>query len=177
MTINPKLKYYAVSAVSLLVIFFSIYYLLGGTRDFYVEEKAAADYDIVGKPYKGEYSAESAQVLFEEIRDKVLSGEWEGDLVEITYPPEEGEDVNQFFGVLLTGAVTQIDGAYRLKKVTAPQVLTVRLTMHGLVRPSREKVEALISGYAQERGMSLEEYYLQRYLPDNSVEVEAFVRE
>lgn len=173
---NPRYKYYGISAISLLIIAFSIYYLLGGTKDFVVAESGGAVYDIVGKPYKGRYSADSARVIFEDLRSKVQTGEWTGDLVEIAYSPETGDQVNQFFGVLLRGTVTEIQGNYQLKRIRPPQILQVRLGMHPLVRPSREKVEAKISGYAQERGLELEDFFLHRYLPDNSVVVEAFVK-
>lgn len=176
MKIPPQYKYYAFSAACLVVIVFSIYYLLGGTKDYYVTEGGNAAYDIAGKAYRGSYSAESARVVFEEFRDKVQRGEWKGDLVEITYPPEEDEEVNQFFGVLLTGNVTQIESDQKLIKLEAEKTLLVALEMHPLVRPSREKVEAMLYSYAQEKGWELEDYFMQRYLPDNSVVVEAFVK-
>jgi hypothetical protein len=176
MTIDPRYKYYAISAISIAIIAFSIYFLLGGTKEYPVLESDAVKYDIVGTPFRGRYVADSAQMVFEDIRSKIVSGQWQGDLVELTYPPEGDEEINQFFGVLLTGRVTQIEGNYQLKKIRTPGSLVVNLPMHWLVRPTREKVQAKIFDYAQERGIELEDYFLQRYLPDNSVTVEAFIK-
>jgi hypothetical protein len=176
MTIDPRYKYYAISAVSLAIISFSIYFLLGGTKEYEVQESGAVSYDIVGTPFKGRYVADSARMVFEDIRSKIINEDWKGDLVELTYPPEDGDEINQFFGVLLTGRVTQIEGNYKLKKLRAPGSLTVKLSMHWLVRPSREKIQTMIFDYAQERGIALEDFFMQRYLPDNSVTIEAFVK-
>lgn len=176
MTIDPRYKYHAVSAVSVCIILFTIYFLLGGTREYRVAEAGAVNYDIVGVPYQGKYVPDSARILFEQLRTKITSNEWKGELVEITYLPQGDEEVNQFFGVLLTGRVTQIDGAYQIRKISARSSLQVRLTMHWLVRPGREKVQTMIDGYARENGMEIEDFFLQRYLTDNSVVIEAFVK-
>ncbi len=176
MTLDPRYKYYALSALSLAIICFCIYYLLGGTREYVVRQSEAISYDVVGTPFKGRYVADSAQLIFEDMKSKVVSGEWKGDLVELTYPPEGDDEINQFFGVLLTGRVTQVDGSYQLKKIRANSCLVVELSMHWLVRPGREKVQAMIFDYAQERGLELEDFFLQRYLPDNSVTIEAFIK-
>lgn len=176
MTADPRIKYYAISIVSLLVIFTSVYYLLGGGDQLAVMEGGPVNYDIVGSNYKGRYVADSAGLMFQEIRSKVADKVWEGDLVEITYPVEEADHVNLVFGVLLTGRVTQIEGNYRISKIRAPRILQISLTMHWLVRPNREEIQATFYAYAQENGLEIEGYFLQRYYPDNSILVEAFVK-
>ncbi len=176
MRINPKIKYYLLSLVSLAIIFSSIYYLLGGWTKLEVSEGGAVNYDIVGTSYKGRYVADSAALVFEDIKAKVTNNVWEGDLVEITYVPEEGDEINQFFGVLLTGRVTQIEGNYRITKIRAPGILQVALTMNWMVRPNREEIQLMFDSYARENGLEIESYFLQRYYPDNSVLVEAFVK-
>lgn len=176
MKIDLRYKYYAISALSLGVIIFSIYYLLGGTAEYLVVDSGTVSYDIVGTPYQGRYVADSAQLVFEDIRSKITTNEWQGDLVEVTYEPEEGQQINQFFGVLLTGTVTQIEGDYKLKKLRAPGSLMVHLPMHWLVRPDREKIQAMLYDYAQQRGIDVENFFMQRYLPDNSVTIEVFLK-
>lgn len=176
MTINPRFKYYALSLISLAVISFSIYYLLGGTREINVRLGGAVSYDIVGTDFKGRYVADSAQMVFEDIRAKIVNKEWQGELVELTYPPEEGDEINQFFGVLLKGSVTQIDGDYKLRRLRASGSLMVPLSMHWLVRPGREKVQAMIFNYAQENGLQTEDFFIQRYFPDNSVMIEVLIK-
>ncbi|MBV6644713.1 MAG: hypothetical protein KI790_04655 [Cyclobacteriaceae bacterium] len=176
MKIRPLHIYVLVSAVSLIVIGYSVYYLLGGFDKIKVYQIEGGKWSVAGQYFEGEYSPRTIESYFERARDLILEKRMEGTLCVVNYYTDDmGEDnVKLFVGVMLGKDMTEIPQGFEVREFEAEKKLAVFLSMHPLVRPTPPKIHGLIFGEAQELNVQLQDYFFELYYQDNSMSIEGF---
>lgn len=172
---QQKIFYLSLIAILIVVIGYSVYYLLGGFKDREVVKVGPVKRNIVGKPFRGFYKHPDLEEIWIKNRELLESGAIPGSLAVITYKSDtlDNDEVHQFIGIALEGGMAEIPVGFEVKEISMDQRLMIALTMHPLVRPSPITIEELFSTFAQKEGDQLDNYTLELHFQDNSMIVEA----
>ncbi len=136
------------------------------------------DYSVAGIEFKGRYNDPEIENIFNEVKGVVSTGLIQGTLSLIEYNDsdlKEGE-VQYFIGIILQNRVTKIPGNYSVRRIQSRAILSVRLDVHPLVRPSKEEVEAKMYSLAGEKGFEIENFFLEKHFADDRMVIEGFVK-
>ena len=173
---QKKYLYWLLSFISLLVISMSIYFFLGGFHKIKVVQSKNNHYSIAGKTIQGIGVHREEKVLWEEVKKMIVDKKLHGDLCIINYRPDtlEDKEIYRFIGVLLNEDVAIIPAGYSVTEIKAETTFLAALTMHPLVRPSSEKMDNLLTDFADSLGYTVRNYTLERHYIDNSMLVEMF---
>jgi len=175
---NSKYFYYFIIVISLGTIVFSIYYQLGGFRELKVNAFEGVNYAMAGVDFKGSYNDPQIENLYNHAKDQVATGKIKGILGLMDYI-EEGlskNEVHYFIGIILLDKVTELPPDYTVRKIKARGVLGITLDIHPIVRPPKSDIEGKIYASAQEHGLEVEDYFLEKHFADDHVIVEGFVK-
>jgi len=175
---NSKYFYYFIIVISFGIISFSIYYQLGGFKELKVNAFESVDYAMAGVDFKGNYNDPEIKKLYEMAKDQIATGKIKGILGLVDYV-EEGlsdNEVHYFIGIILLDRITELPPDYKVRKFNARGVLGVTLDIHPIVRPPKSDIEGKIYAAAQEHGLEVEDYFLEKHYADDRVIVEGFVK-
>jgi hypothetical protein len=166
--------YLTLIVVFLLIIGFSIYYLLGGFEERKVYTQEGIEKYLIGETFIGTPGQE--EEIFQMMRGLLRDSVVKGDLTVISYQNDTIADnqVHLFVGIALSSAMAEIPVGYEKKQLATTARLRVFLTRHPLVRPPSSSIEEMISEAAAEKGWELRPFFLETYFPDNSVIVEGW---
>jgi hypothetical protein len=169
--------YSLIIVVSLSIIAGSSYYLMGGMDEVIVYELPGEQKIIVGQEFTGRYTDKTIADQFYSARRLVLDSAIRGTLVQVVYENDTLADneVSYFTGVEIIGTMAEVPLGYTVRKIQAESKFAVFLSMHPLVRPSPEKIEAMLASKADSLGMSLAPFIVEKHYPDNSMSVEGIV--
>ena len=175
---NKKiLVYLLIIAASISTIAGCAYYLMGGMDEVIVYELPGEQKIIVGQEFKGRHTDKKIAEHFYDSRKLVLDSAIRGTLVQVVYQNDSLADneVAYFTGVEIEGTMAEVPLGYSVRKIQASSKFAVFLSMHPLVRPSPEKIEAMLASKADSLGMSLAPFIVEKHYPDNSMSVEVLV--
>lgn len=181
MTISTKTKkyfYWLSSFIALFVILLTIYFNLGGFKEIQTAVSKNNKYSLAGKEINGKLTSKEEHFLFEEIKELIIDGSLKGTLAIVNYNDDTlGEyESRRFVGVLLDDEISMIPSGLKVLEIEGETTFQAALTMHPLVMPNTEKVEAKLKFLADEQGLVLQNYTLEKLYEDNSVIVEMFAR-
>ncbi|MEQ9426187.1 MAG: hypothetical protein RJQ09_17315 [Cyclobacteriaceae bacterium] len=175
---HSKYFWHAITLLSLIVIATSIYYLLGGFKEFELKAYKGIEYDVAGVEFEGKYNDPKIEELFKQAKELVFSNEVGGTLCVIDYldATAEEQQVHYFIGAILKNRVTELPPGYTVRKISSRGMLSITLDSHPLVRPKKDDIEARMFSLAGEKNLELENFFLEKHFEDNSVIVEGFVK-
>jgi len=175
-TRQKKYLYWSLSFFSLLGISMSIYFILGGFESIRVVRSNNNHYSIAGKTIRGIGTYEEEKMLWEEVKGLIDSKKLLGDLCVINYTPDtlQRHEVFRVVGVLLNEDVALIPAGYSVTEIEAETSFLAALTMHPLVRPNSDRMNSLLTSFADSLGFTVRDFILERHYPDNSMLVEMF---
>jgi len=138
-----------------------IFYRLGGINKPLISRAIAPKYTVVGKVYEGkinqEFDAFQAQLQED-------AAQFAGDFVLIySQNPNQSKRELKVFGGFLAEDETHIPQGYQLQQVPKREVIRATVNSHPLVAPSATQVEEELFSFAQERGILLQETFLEKY--------------
>lgn len=138
----------------------------------------AVDYSMAGIEFKGRYNDPEIENIFNEVKKVVSTGEIQGTLGLIEYndPGFNETEVSYFIGIILQNRVTELPGNYTVRRIQSRAILSVRLDVHPLVRPSKEEVETKMYALAVEKGFEIENFFLEKHFADDRLVIEGFVK-
>ncbi|WP_456458094.1 hypothetical protein [Reichenbachiella sp.] len=177
-TLHKKYVYWFVSFIALFVILLSIYFNLGGFEEIQTAVSRNNKYSLAGKEVYGKLTSKEEHFLFEEMKGYIADGSLTGTLSIVNYQDDTlGEyESRRFVGVLLENEMSMIPSGLQVLEIEGQTTFQAALTMHPLVMPNSEKVESQLKLLADERGLSLRNYTLEKLYNDNSVIVEMFAK-
>ncbi|MEP2026236.1 MAG: hypothetical protein ABJH98_00675 [Reichenbachiella sp.] len=177
-TLSKKYIYWFASFTALFVILLTIYFNLGGFEEVQTAVSRNNIYSLAGKEINGRLTSKEEHFLFEEMKGYIASGQLKGTLSIINYKDDTlGEyESRRFVGVLLEDEVSMIPSGLTVLEVEGLTTFQAALTMHPLVMPNTEKVETKLQLLAEERGLKLQDFTLEKLYEDNSVIVEMFAK-
>lgn len=152
----------------------AFYYFVGGFKGIVVEEDGAVSYRIAGNYFYGKYDDRQVEINFVKARDLILNKTVEGELCVIAYKSDtlREEYIAQFIGVKIPNGIALPEG-FEERLFTSDKCAKVTLDMHPIAMPNPEKVQDKLIEYAQSKGWTQPELFLEIYKPDNSMEVRA----
>ncbi len=173
---TSKYLYWFVSFTSIVIIFMTIYYYMGGFDPIKVSHTGKANYAIAGKWLKGHVTNTQEGLLFNEIKETVLNKKVDGELCIVNYQNDTLEDreIARFIGVLLKNEIAAIPSDLEIVEITSEDSFMAALTMHPLVMPNSEKTEQMILDSAAAHSIPLKKMTLEVLYPDNSVIIQMF---
>lgn len=177
-TQTKKHIYWLISFVALFVILISIYYYLGGFREIQTAVSRNTTYSLVGKEVYGRLTSKEEHFLFQEMKGYLVDSVLYGTLAIVNYKDDTlGKyESRRFVGVLLEEEFAMIPPGLTVLEIEGETTFQAALTMHPLVMPNTEKVEFKLKTLADERGLELENFTLEKLYQDNSIIVEMFAR-
>lgn len=175
-TQTKKYSYWFASFVALFVILLSIYHALGGFHEIQTAVSRNNNYSLAGKEVHGKLTSKEEHFLFEEMKGYITDSVLVGTLAIVNYKDDTlGEyESRRFVGILLENEMSMIPKDLQILEIEGQTTFQAALTMHPLVMPNTEKVEATLNLLAQEKGLALRNYTLEKLYADNSVIVEMF---
>ena len=174
---NSKYFYYSIIVVSIGIILFSIYYQLGGLKEFRVLPGQDVNYSIAGVEFKGNHNDRKIEEIYNKAKNLVADGRIKGTLSLIDYQSGMDDAEVQFFiGIILEERVSELPPEFEVRVIKANSVLRLVIDVHPLVRPTKPEIEAIIYAHAQSNGLVIEDYFLEKHLTDDRVIVEGFVK-
>ena len=175
-TQTRKYTYWAFSFIALFTILTTSYHTMGGFEEIQTGTFQNEKYSIAGKSISGKFTSKDEYYLFEEVKKLIASGELIGTLTVVNYNDDStGQRLSRrFVGVLLSDEVALIPSGFKVLEIESDYSFRAALTMHPLVMPNTEKVEAILKIKADSLGISLRNYTMERLFADNSVIVEVF---
>jgi len=179
MSLNTQTKkyiYWFASFSAIFVILISAYYYLGGFDEIQTAISKNNKYSLAGKEVHGRLTSKEEHFLFEEMKGYIADGTLKGTLSVINYKDDTlGEyESRRFVGVLLEDDVAMIPTGLKVIEIEGETTFQAALTMHPLVMPNTKKVEGQLQLLADDRGLKLRDYTLEKLYADNSVIVEMF---
>lgn len=177
-TRTKKYLYWVVSFTALFVILLTVYFNLGGFKKIQTAVSKNNKYSLAGKEVHGRLTSKEEHYLFEEIKGLIDDGSLSGTLAIVNYKDDTlGEyESRRFVGVLLNDEISMIPSGLNVLEIEGETTFRAALTMHPLVMPNTEKVESKLKLLADERGLTLKNYTLEKLYQDNSVIVEMFAK-
>lgn len=177
-TLTKKYIYWFASFTALFVILLSIYYKLGGFEEIQTAVSRNNKYSLAGKEIQGRLTSKEEHFLFEEMKSYLDDGTLAGTLSVINYKDDTlGEyESRRFVGILLEDDISMIPAGLQVLEIIGETTFQAALTMHPLVMPNTKKVESKLKLLADERGLDLRDYSLEKLYNDNSVIVEMFAK-
>lgn len=177
-TITKKYFYWFASFTALFVILLSVYYSLGGFEEIQTAVSKNNVYSLAGKEIHGRLTSKEEHFLFEEMKGYLANGDLSGTLSIVNYKDDTLGDYEsrRFVGILLEDEVSMIPTGLQVLEIEGQTTFQAALTMHPLVMPNTEKVENKLQLLAEERGLALRDYTLEKLYSDNSVIVEMFAK-
>ncbi len=175
---NSKYFYYLIIVISFGVISFSIYYQLGGFRELTVNAFDSVDYAMAGVDFKGKYNDPEIERLYGLAKDQVATGKVKGILGLVDYVDDDLDEneVHYFIGIILLDKITELPPGFKVRRMASRGVLGITLDVHPLVRPSKSDIEGKIYAAAQEHGLQVENYFLEKHFADDQLVIEGFVK-
>lgn len=177
-TLHKKYIYWFASFAALFIILLSFYFNLGGFEEVQTAVSRNNKYSLAGKEVQGKLTSKEEHFLFEEMKGYIADGSLSGTLSIVNYKDDTlGEyESRRFVGILLENDMSMIPAGLRVLEIEGQTTFQAALTMHPLVMPNTEKVENKLKELAEERGLSLRNYTLEKLYNDNSVIVEMFAK-
>ncbi|UXX80074.1 hypothetical protein N7E81_03005 [Reichenbachiella carrageenanivorans] len=177
-TKNKKYIYWFASFTALFVILLSVFYNLGGFKEIRTVAAKNISYSIAGKQVHGKLTSKEEHFLFEELKGYLSDGSLKGTLSIVNYKDDTlGEyESRRFVGILLTDEMSMIPAGLTVLELEGQTTFQAALTMHPIVMPNTEKVEAKLQSLAKEKGKTLRPFTLEKLYQDNSVIVEVFAQ-
>jgi hypothetical protein len=174
---KAKLFYILLILISLGVILYCTYYLLGGLKEVVVYERPAGSVLIAGHDFIGRQTQTDIAKYFNESRSLITENKINGDLVIITYPTDTlpKNQVHYFIGIMLEGEMAELPSGFEVIELKAKNKLVVYLTMNAFVRPSPASIESLFKQYANEKAYQLQGFFVEIHYQDDSMSVEAWL--
>lgn len=178
-TLHKKYIYWFASFISLFGILLTVYYNLGGLEEIQTTASRNNKYSLAGKEVQGKLTSKEEHFLFQEMKDYLSNDELTGTLAIINYKDDTlGEyESRRFVGILLDEEMSMIPTGLKVVEIESDITFQAALTMHPLVMPNSEKVESLLQVLADERGVDLKNFTLEKLYEDNSVIVEMFAKQ
>lgn len=201
MSLRAKIIYLSLAVIFLFVTLGCIYYLMGGiipgVNDLKVYKLGAKTRYVAGLPYEGKPDTKEAGKLFVRYRDWIVKDQEaakvthdimrEGEIEQkklqfnflsvISYPSSDDKTVKQFIGVAIRGSSGQLPmGDEEVREFKSDRTYTVFLPMSAFVRPPTAKIEDMIREEASKNGDDIDFFY-EVYYPDNSLQIEGFVKD
>ncbi|WP_420582643.1 hypothetical protein [Reichenbachiella sp.] len=175
-TLHKKYFYWFASFVALFIILLTFYFNLGGFEEIQTAVSKNNKYSLAGKEVQGKLTSKEEHFLFEEMKGYIADGTLSGTLSIINYKDDTLGDYEsrRFVGILLENDVSMIPTGLQVLEIEGETTFQAALTMHPLVMPNTEKVEGRLKLLADERGLTLRNYTLEKLYDDNSVIVEMF---
>ncbi|MEO9965068.1 MAG: hypothetical protein ABJF11_04720 [Reichenbachiella sp.] len=177
-TQTKKYFYWFASFTALFVILLTIYFSLGGLEEIETAVSKNNSYSLAGKEVFGKLSSKEEHFLFEEMKNLIADGSLNGTLAIVNYNNDtlDNYEVHRFVGILLDDEVSMIPAGLEILEIEGETTFQAALTMHPLVMPNTRKVESKLKVLADERGLALKNYTLEKLYQDNSVIVEMFAK-
>jgi hypothetical protein len=175
-----KLLLYSFSILlSLSILGGCVYYWLGGTDPVHVYRLEHKDKVIVGNFFQGRQTSKTIHEHFTTSRKLLLDSAVIGTLAQIYYQNDTlaGNELAVFTGIAITGNVAEVPLGFESRKIEAKEKYAVFLSMHPIVRPSPKKVEQMIQKVAAEDRVTLEKFLVEIHYYDNTLSVEAYIKE
>ncbi|MFY0607862.1 MAG: hypothetical protein JXR10_14180 [Cyclobacteriaceae bacterium] len=168
---------------ALIVIFFgiiitSVYQLLGGFDEIKVYKLEPITRTIAGKEFYTHYADEAPLDFGATCRQLLDSGEISGQLVVVNYLSDSipRDQIHQFIGVELSQETSEIPQDFEVQEFESGDRYAVFLSMHVLVQPRPQKIEAMLWQQAREDNVELQDRFFEIRYPDNSLSVEGWVK-
>ncbi len=170
--------YLALILAFLIIIVGSIYYILGGFKEVKAIPLEGTTRTIAGKQFVTHYTDEKPRDFGRECRELLADSTMQGRLVVINYHSDtlERDQIHQFIGIALSEEMSEIPQGFEIIELETSARYAVFLSMHVIVQPRPNKIEALLFAKAQEDGNELEDFFLEVWYPDNSLVVEGWVK-
>lgn len=170
--------YLALILAFLIIIVGSIYYILGGFKEVKAISLEGTTRTIAGKQFVTHYTDEKPRDFGRECRELLADSTMQGRLVVINYHSDtlERDQIHQFIGIALSEEMSEIPQGFEIIELETSARYAVFLSMHVIVQPRPNKIEALLFAKAQEDGNELEDFFLEVWYPDNSLVVEGWVK-
>lgn len=177
-TLTKKYIYWFASFTALFVILLTVYYNLGGFEEVQTAVSKNNKYSLAGKEIHGKLTSKEEHFLFEEMKSYIADGSLAGTLSIVNYKDDTLGDYEsrRFVGILLGEEMSMIPSGLSVLEIEGETTFQAALTMHPLVMPNTEKVESKLQLLADERGLQLRDYTLEKLYDDNSVIVEMFAK-
>lgn len=171
-----KYIYWSISFISLVVILMSAYYQLGGFEEPKFGLQNDAYYSIAGKWLKGDVTRKEEGVVFEEMRNLIVTEKIKGVLCLVDYKNDTlaENEICRFVGVRLNDEVSSIPSGLEILEIEGSNAYQAALTMHPLVMPNSKKIEDFLQSKAEQEGQELDVYTMELYFDDNSVIIQMF---
>ena len=133
---------------------------------------------IVGKPYRGQYGDLDLRQTFVEARQLQEDGTLPGVLtvVNLDSASADGQSVNQFIGITLTGALPAVPPGYQLDTIPAGQYARATLRANPLVMPQPHTINDRIDAYADNHQLTISGLPIEFYHPGDTLRIERAVR-
>lgn len=170
--------YLGLIVIFLGVIIASIYYMLGGFEPVNVYRLDPKARVVAGKYFSGYYNDEAPREFGIHCRELIESQQLEGTLTTINYKHDTlaQKEVSLFVGITLAGEMAEIPQGFEVREFAPAKCYAVFLSMHVLVQPRPHQVETMLLEAAQENDDELEDFFFELRYPDNSLSVEAWVK-
>jgi len=152
-------------------LFLIIYYILGGfnSLEFELIDNPPV-YRLLGKSYTGSHNSDEVSSLFQTIQNLQVESRKDSSVVVVSFDRGTDEDnVHYFVAVQLTKEESL--GGYEYREYSPYEVYNVRLSGHPIVLPSAEKVLRKAEDYAEENQKMMEDYSIEIYFPDGTIQL------
>ncbi|MFT7030254.1 MAG: hypothetical protein ACJA2C_001650 [Marinoscillum sp.] len=175
---QKKYFYLLIILVFLGIIVSSVFYLLGGFKEVMAIPLEGTTRTLAGKRFVTHYTDEKPREFGKECRELLADSTLDGRLVVVNYHSDtlERDQIHQFIGIALSEEMSEIPQGFEILELESSARYAVFLTMHVIVQPRPNKIEALLFAKAQEDGMELDDFFLELWYPDNSLVVEGWVK-
>lgn len=158
----------------LLLIFFLIYYYLGGFNKTEIMLEETETSIIAGYSYRGPYQEEVLQELFFQVKDAVDSGALAGTITVINYDNEfaAGDSIKQLIGVRLARMPLQMPQQMQVDTIPAGKVVRAIIQAHPLVMPHPEDTFEKIINFARKESLELGDISIEQYVSEKQLRVD-----
>ena len=160
----------------LLIVALAAFYILGGFNEAKLEVTEVNAYKVAGNYYEGIYERDTIAALFFKSKGildaKILSG----DLTVINFGVFTEDSVHMVVGILLEKQAVEIPEGIEVIDIKGGKMIRATIESHNVVMPTREKIEAKIEKFASENELSVADTTIERYVADDKLIIEKFIK-
>lgn len=155
----------------LILVGLGIYWKLGGFNAIQVSLEDSANLKLLGLTYRGTPQDPGMLATFQQL-ESVIEEFPQTHLHTIYYNEPAGklDTLEVFVGLEYIDAIAEKE-TFEIKEIRTSMIIVAAMQSHRLVMPSPRAVKAKIAAFAEEKGLILQDIYIDRILDQERVEV------
>ena len=173
------MKKVLIPLASILLIVFSLIYInAGGFEEVEIIQKTSKKKYIIGRFFEGNVKSEKFSNLFLEIEELKKTQNYKGHLGAIYFnnPEKSKGNIEAFLGVISEENINNIPADFEKEEITEGKVIQGKVKASNIFGISISKVYNAIFKFADEKKLTLDEYYIEWFPSKDEVVVQIRIK-